>query len=174
MKKLSLLLLDANVVIVLCKAGLWGPVLEKCEVLLARTVFDEPFFYETDLGDKVYFSLEEDLTQSRLKVVEVPASEVLTFTSQFTGLYKIDPGEAEALAYLVRAKAEHYICSADKVVFRILGCLGKGEQGLSLESILKQCGLTKRLGEELGEDYRKRWTAKGAAEGFQGQALKKK
>jgi hypothetical protein len=32
MKKFRLLLLDANVVIVLCKWGLWGFVLEKCEI----------------------------------------------------------------------------------------------------------------------------------------------
>lgn len=36
MKKFSLLLLDANVVIVLCKVGLWGHVLEKCEILLSK------------------------------------------------------------------------------------------------------------------------------------------
>ena len=174
MKKFSLLLLDANVVIVLCKLGLWGLVQEKCEVLLARTIFDEPFFYVNDLGDKVYFSLEEDLNAGRLKVFDVPPAEVIAFTSQFSGLYKIDAGEAEALTFLFKAKEEHYICSADKVVFRILGSLMKGDQGLSLEHILRRCGLTKKIGEEFGEEYRIYWTKRGATEGFQGQSLKKK
>jgi hypothetical protein len=45
MKKFSLLLLDANVVIALCRMGLWDRVLERCEILLARTVFDESSFF---------------------------------------------------------------------------------------------------------------------------------
>ncbi len=129
-----------------------------------------PFFYEDDLGDKHYFSLEEDFSAGRLKVVEVPAANVIAFKAQFSGLYQIDPGEAEALTYLVQSKEEHYICSADKVVFRILGCLGKGDQGLSLELILQKCSLTNKLGEEFGEDYRIRWTKRGASEGITGQA----
>jgi len=52
MKKFSLLLLDANIVIMLCKVGLRGRVLEKREILLARTVFEEPFFYLDDIGAK--------------------------------------------------------------------------------------------------------------------------
>lgn len=174
MKKFSLLLLDANVVIVLCELGLWGLVLEKCEVLLARTVFEESFFYVNELGDKVYFSLEEDLNAGRLKVVEVPSAQVVSFTSQFSELYKIDSREAEALAFLCTSTEEHSICSADKVVFRILGCLGKGHQGVSLEHILQRCGLTKKLSREFGEEYRIYWTGRGASEGFTGQATKRK
>jgi hypothetical protein len=176
MKKFSLLLLDANVVIVLCKVGLWGHVLEKCEILLARTVFEEPFFYLNDSGDKIYFSLEEDEKAGRLKVVDVPVKDVLAFKAQFTDLFAgdIDPGEAEALAYLFSQNVTHSICSADKIVFRVLGCLGKSDQGLSLEEILKQCGLTKKLPKEFGKEYREHWTAIGFTEGQQGRALKKK
>jgi len=90
--------------------------------------------------------------------VDVPVKVVLEFKSKFKDLIagEIDPGEAEALAYLVTQSVEHYICSADKIVFRVLGCLGKGHLGLSLHLILQQCGLTKKLPAEFGEEYRER------------------
>ena len=41
MKKLKLLLLDANVVIELFEKGIWEKVVERCEIYLAGTVVDE-------------------------------------------------------------------------------------------------------------------------------------
>jgi len=97
MKKFSLLLLDACVIIELCRLGLWGRVLEKCEILLARTVFDESFYYINDLGDKEYFSLDEDEKAGRLKVVEAPTVDVLDFKSQFNVLFGGEINERERL-----------------------------------------------------------------------------
>ncbi len=176
MKKFSLLLLDANVIIELCRLGLWGRVLQKCEILLARTVFEESFFYTNDLGDEVYFSLDDDEKAGRLKVVEVPTADVLDFKSQFNELFggDIDPGEAESLAYVFSQQAEHRICSADKIVYRVLGCRGQGEQGISLEEILKECGLTKKLPKQFGVAYKEHWTSFGMAEMLQGRAFRRK
>ena len=124
MKKFRLLLLDANVVIVLCKLGLWDRVLEKCEILLARTVFEsEAVFYEDEEEQKVYLNLEEDYKQGKLQVVDVPIVQVAAFLALFKPLYlgELDPGEAESLAYLVNATEPHFLCSADKIVYRVLG-----------------------------------------------------
>jgi hypothetical protein len=163
-----LLLLDANVIIELCKMGLWDRALERCKILLARTVLDESSFYEDDNGDQVPLGLDEDEKAGRLRIVEVPTADVLAFMAQFHQLFAgdIDDGEAESLAYVCSQEADHLICSADKIVFRVLGCLGKGEQGISLEESLKQCGLTRKLPREFGEEYRKQWTSHGVAEGL--------
>jgi hypothetical protein len=175
MKKFSLLLLDANVVIELCRQGLWDRVLEPCEILLARTVFEEASFYFDDNGDQVPLTLEEDERASRIRIVEVPAAEVVAFKRQFTELVAgdIDDGEAESLAYVCSQQAEHLICSADKIVFRVLGALGRGEQGVSLDEILGKCGLSRKLAEEFGRKYRESWTRRGAEEMLQGRALRK-
>jgi len=170
-----LLLLDANVVIELCELGLWGLVLEKCEVLLARTVLEvEAQFYEDEDGEKVYLDLEEDVKQNRLQVVDVPLKQITAFMALFKPLYvgALDPGEKESLTYLVNAKDKHYICSADKIVFRVLGALDREDQGISLAFLLKQLGETRKLAHEFSEEYRELWTKKGKTENFLGQALK--
>lgn len=176
MKKFRLLLLDANVVIVLCKLGQWDLVLEKCEVLLARTVFEmEAVFYEDKEGEKVYLDLEKDCKEGKLQVVDVATGQVASFLALFKPLYlgDLDPGEAESLAYLVNATEQHFLCSADKIVFRVLGALNREDQGLSLEILLQQIGLTARnLGQEFSEAYRLHWTRRGQQEAFLGQALR--
>jgi hypothetical protein len=88
MKKFRLLLLDANVVIVLCKLGLWDRVLEKCAVLLARTVLEvEAQFYEDEDGEKIYLDLREDVNKGRVQVVDVPLAQVTGFLALFKPLY---------------------------------------------------------------------------------------
>jgi hypothetical protein len=176
MKKFRLLLLDANVVIVLCKLGLWDFVLEKCEVLLARTVLElEAQFYEDEYGEKHYFDLQEDVDAGTVHVIDVPLADVQAFMDLFKPLYlgDLDPGETESLAYLAKAKEEHLICSADKIVFRVLGALNRVEQGLSLETLLKQIGRTvKDLANEFSEEYRVKWIKIGQREQVQGKALR--
>lgn len=175
MKKFRLLLLDANVVIVLCKLGLWDLVLEKCEVLLARTVLeDEAVFFEDKYGDRKYLDFSEDVRTNRLTVIEASPSQVRAFLNRFKPYYlgEIDPGEAESLTHLVNANEEHRICSADKIVFRVLGCLGLGEQSVSLEVLIKQIGLSATLAEEFSESYKIKWTKIGQQEGIQGRALR--
>jgi hypothetical protein len=176
MKKFRLLLLDANIVIVLCKLGLWGFVLEKCEVLLARTVFElEAHFYEDKDGEQHHFDLQEDVDAGRVRVIDVPLADVQAFMDLFKPLYlgELDPGETESLAYLMKAKEEHLICSADKIVFRVLGALNRVEQGLALETLLKQIGQTvKDLAKEFSEEYRVKWLKIGQREQMLGQALK--
>ena len=176
MKKFRLLLLDANVVIVLCKLGIWGLVLEKCEVLLARTVLEvEAYYYEDENGEKHYFDLQEDANSGRVQVVDVPLAHITAFLSLFKPLYVggLDPGEKESLAYLYHAKDEHLICSGDKIVFRVLGALNRIDQGISLEHLLQKVGLTpKHLAHEFSEAYRIQWTKNGQKEQFLGQALK--
>jgi hypothetical protein len=176
MKKLSLLLLDACVIIELCKVGLWDRVLEQCEILLARTVFDESAFYRDANGVQVLLSLEEDERAGRIRIVEVPPAEVMAFKKRFQQQFagEIHAGELESLAYIFsQREANHRICSSDKAVFRVLGCLGKREQGISLEEVLKRCGLGRKLHPSFGEEYREHWTDHGWTEGFQGKALKK-
>jgi hypothetical protein len=175
MKKFKLLLLDTNVVLQLLKSRQWAAVLARCEILLARTVLEEELvFYEDERGEKVYIDLQEDVTAGRVTVVEAAAARVAAFLALFKPLYlgDLDPGEAESLAYLVDAKEPHLICSADKIVFRVLGALGRAEQGLSLETVLQKVGLSTKLSREFSEEYRRQWTQKGEQEGFQGQALK--
>ena len=87
---------------------------------------------------------------------------------------KLDDGETESLAQLINSKEQYLICSADKIVFRILGNLNRSEQGISLEEILQRVGLGVALPRPFTKSYQKEYTGKGFTEGLGGIGHKKK
>ena len=174
MKRLSLLLLDANVVIYLFELGIWDRVLSFCDIHLARTVFDEAQFYEDDQGGKHPFDLSSYVDNKAIAAFDVLPSQMQAFFEQFDPVYleKLDAGEAESLAYLLTASDEMLICSADKIVFRVLGNIDRSTQGISLEEVLQKIGHGRRLRACFGKAYRDTWTAKGVEERLRGFGTK--
>ena len=79
----------------------------------------------------------------------------------------MDLGELESLAHLVEVEQNCLISSGDKIVWRTLGWLNLGDQGLSLEEILSSIGLGSSVGNEYSKQYREHWTSNGFQEGFQ-------
>ena len=132
--KFRLLLLDANIVIYLHELGLWELFIVKCSVTLTQTVVDEVISY--DLGP--------DIRERRIQCIEVDLETVQRFTSKYGPVYldRLDPGEADSLAFLMASREEWIISSADEIVFKVLGLEGRAEQGLSLEEILCKIGMT--------------------------------
>jgi hypothetical protein len=45
------------------------------------------------------------------------------------------------LEFLLSSSEEWFLCSADGPVFRLMGFLGRGDQGISLEEVLDKIGL---------------------------------
>lgn len=176
MKKFRLLLLDANVVIELFRLGIWDHVVERCDIHLARTVAeDEAHFYTTDDGQRCDFDLQPYVESGTVTVFDVPLGEVEKFCGQFDPVYfdKLDPGETESLIHFLALTGECWICSADAIVFRILGSLDRGENGVSLEEILQQTGLGRSLRVQFSREFREKWTRKGFEEHLRGLGLKK-
>ncbi len=167
--KFNLLLLDANIVIYLFELNLWDTLVNRCGIYLARTVMDESAFWESDDGSRNDIDWS-DYT-GRVTVFDVPVSKLKAFHDQFEQIYleKLDPGESEALAYFVEADDEEcLISSADKIVFRVLGNLGLGEQGISLEEIFDKLGMKRRVEREFSKKFREEWTRKGFEERLHG------
>lgn len=174
MKRLRFLLLDANVVIELFELGLWESVIDKCEILLARTVVEkEAEFFFDDEGQHA-IDLSQEIKSNRITVVEVQASELRRFLSQFDPLYleRLDPGEAESLAYLVSSEDPCLLCSSDAIVLRVLAQLRRTEQGLSLEEVLQKVGLGRGLPRQFTKGFREVWTERGQEEMIRGIGLK--
>ena len=175
MKKFRLLLLDANGVIELFRLGIWEHVVERCDVHVSRSVADiEAHFYEDEHGERQDFDLAGQAETGTIRVFDVAPSDLDEFRARFDPVYfeKLDPGETESLAFMLNSGDEWLICSADKIVFRILGTLHRVEQGVSLEEILTGIGLGRSLRREFSRAYREKWTRKGFAEGLQGVGLK--
>ena len=175
MKKFRLLLLDTNVVMELFRQGIWPQFIDLCDVHLSRTVVEqEAQFYEDDEGEKHYFDLQQDVASGKVAVFDVIPSRVQAFASQFDSTYleRLDPGEAESLAYLMGSSDPCLICSSDSIVYRILGNTQKSDRGLSLAEILEQVGLGRQLSLQFTKEWRERWTKKGFAEKLGGTGRK--
>jgi hypothetical protein len=172
MKKLSLLLLDANIVIKLFEADLWDAVISRCELLLTETVVDEANYYETD-DEQHPIDITSHLEAGQVRMVDVEPSQVKAFIDKFdpTYLERLDPGEAEALTYLNGSSDPCSICSADSIVFRALGRLRLSERGVSLEEILQKIGMGRSLDWPYQKAFREKYTAQGTKDAIQGFGL---
>jgi hypothetical protein len=171
MKKLRLLLLDANVIIQLFKIGIWGRLVEQCDIHLAQSVVGESQFYENDVGERSYISLEQDIASNKISVFDLPISNLIDFKKQFDRIYldRLDPGECESLAFLCLSDQTYMICSADAIVYRILGNLNRPEQGLSLEEVLTIIGLGRALPRQFTKSFRISNTKQGQQDSIQGK-----
>ena len=169
MTRSRLILLDANVVIRLFELGIWERIAARHHVLLARTVLDESQFYE-DAHGRQYIDWDRWSAAGTFEVRQAPPSEVAAYCRRFGPGYmeKLDAGEAESLV-LMRDEPSARICSADKIVWRVLGNTGQSERGASLEELLAESGLTKPLPDRFSRRFRERWTRIGGQERFMGR-----
>lgn len=175
MKKLTLLLLDANVVIYLFKIDLWDKLIQCCDVLLSRIVAErEAQFYETGDGEKVCFDLKSDIDTRHITLIDVSASDMKAFRDRFDPVYleRLDDGETESLVYLAQAPDRCLICSADAIVFRVLALLGCDDQGLSLEEVLAKTGWGRGVPYQYSKQFREHWTKIGGQHKIQGRGLR--
>ncbi len=174
MKQLRFLLLDANIIIKLHELKLWGPIVERCEVLVAETVVKEAQYFEESNEQQERIDLSSHIDANRITVVSRSPSDLQRFREQFTPDYleRLDPGETESLAYLLASDDPCLLCSSDAIVFRILGRLRRGEQGVSLEEVFQQTGLAKPLPRQFLQSFRDHWTRVGRQEMVRGVGLR--
>jgi len=111
---------------------------------------------------------------SKLKLL--PIADILAFKNRFDASYvcDLDNGEAESLAYLTsQPKLDFKISSGDAIVYKVLGNLNIVDQGIALEEILQQIGLTRRVNEfQYTRAFRDQMTKVGSTDRIQGRGLK--
>jgi hypothetical protein len=168
MTRSRLVLLDTNVVLRLFELGIWQAVTQKYQVVLAQTVIDEAQFFVRD-DQRHEIDWAPILSSGAVDVRSAPVADIQKFCGRFDPNYleKLDPGEAESLT-LMQGEKQASICSADKIVWRVLGNTGQAERGISLEELLQQIGLTKALPDRFSKRFREQWTKGGGAERIMG------
>ncbi|RLS76381.1 MAG: hypothetical protein DWI02_11295 [Planctomycetota bacterium] len=177
MPKLKLLILDAGVVIHLHELQLWQPLLVSCDVHLSRIVAEREVLFEPNedggYGDDI--DLRPDVSAGRINVFEVTASDVKRFRESFDSLYigDLDDGESESLAFLAAQTDEYLISSRDAIVYRVLGNLGRGDQGISLEEALNQIGLGREIKWPFNKLFRDKFTRLGTEDLIRGRGKKR-
>ncbi len=173
MKKFQFLLLDAGPIIKLFELGIWDTFIKKCDVTISRIVADEAKWASQEFQD-ISIDLEHYDEQNLIKIIDVEFSVVKTFYDKFKLLYKTDihDGEKETLAFLCDSSEKWLVCSADGVVFRVLGLLGKDSQGISLEEVLQKVGLSrKNLEGRYTRKFREKHTRLGQLDAIQDKGL---
>jgi hypothetical protein len=168
MPKFKLLILDAGVVIRL---------LDQCDVHLSRIVAEKEVLFEPndEGGYGQDIDLSADISSAKVQVFDVTASDLSSFRDQFDPLYlgDLDDGEAESLCHMMKQAADFLISSGDAIVYRVLGNLGRSNQGVSLEEILQKIGLGRTVEWPYSKAFRERFTKEGEKDMIQGRGKKK-
>ena len=178
MAKLKLLLFDAVIVIGLHELDLWDKLIEVCDITLTRTVADDEVVHWYDnSGERIYIDVDKfqgDIKSGRIKCVDVPLAQIEAFRQRFSGDYldRLDEGEAESLAFMLGSSDNWRISSADSIVFKVLGRLALGEQGISLEEILTKVGLSRYVEWKYSKAFRDKYTKYGENDDVTGSGLK--
>ncbi|MFP4353856.1 MAG: hypothetical protein ACLFUJ_01940 [Phycisphaerae bacterium] len=172
-KKFRLLLLDANVIIELFRMGIWEQIVDRCDVHLSRTILQEARYYEDDDGLRCGIDLVCCQRSGAVTVHDVSLSQDAELTKHFGIAYleRFDPGEREALAHLLTSQERFTICSADSIVFKVLGYLNLAEQGISLEEILQTIGLGRLVTWPFSKAFREKYTQDGFVDGLGRQSF---
>jgi hypothetical protein len=172
MKRFQFLLLDAGPIIGLFEMGIWDEFVKRCDVTICRTIVDEAKWASQEFED-ICIDLESYEAKGLVHLVDVDLSSISHFCSKFDPLYEavIHSGEKEALAFLDSSSQEWRLCAADGAVFKVLGVLGKAEQGISLEEVLEQIGLKRSLDWKYSRSFRLKYTGLGQADSIQGRGV---
>ena len=169
LSKSQLVILDAGVIIEAFRSNSWPALIAKYSVTVSRTVMGEVLFYRDAAGQRVPIDLTPYEGNQSISVIDVPASEAAAFLKEFDPTYveRLDAGELTSLVFLLKKMgAESRICSADSIVYRVLGKLRRSDQGISLEELLTGAGCPKTLEERFRKTFRERWSREGFSDSF--------
>jgi hypothetical protein len=160
---LRIVLLDADVIIDLHKFGIWDIVAKRNDILIPSTVLrSEAYYYKDESGFKHSIDLLNEEGETFTEV-SVTVEGILSFRHMFERFIEeeLDPGETEALKIL-NDRDDCYFCTCDKVAIKVISLLGKQDQGLSFEQLLKSSGITKKLEKKHNEKYFRKYLDEGS------------
>jgi hypothetical protein len=167
--KSQLVLLDAGIVIEAFRLGAWEALIAKYRIAVSQTIVEEAHFYENDKGSRIPIDLRSIASKGDIDVIDVPASDYEAFIKTFNRSYaeRLHAGELELLTHLQGlGETECQLCSADGIVFRVLGKMRISERGISLEELFNAIGITKTLEDKYKKEFRLRNTQIGFADSF--------
>jgi hypothetical protein len=182
MKRFPFLLLDAGPIIKLFELNKWEAFIERYEVTITQTVVEQCIYMrESENLEYINFPFEQAAEQGRIIIKDIKPATIASFIKGLSNKYDLHSGEDETLALLNTSSENYRVCAADAAVFQVLGFIGKGKQGISLEEALKQKGLQAGICwdriKPRDEDwkytkkFRERYTHSGEVDRIQGQKL---
>ena len=115
-----------------------------------------------DFGFKHKIALTQE-AEKTFTEVSATFEELSSFKQKFECfiLEELDSGEIEALKIL-DDREDCYFSTCDKVAIKVIALLGKKDQGLSFEKLLKSSGIKKNLKKKHTEEYFKKYLDEGS------------
>jgi len=171
------ILFDANIIIELYRLGIWEALISRVEVIVPATVArDEALFYSAaEGGIPSPINLPELINAGKIKEAIATVEEMAALETVFDRVFikGLDPGEAEAIALLHAGTiGDPKFCTADKAAIQALAMINRRDLGISMEQILKDCGLQKTIGSQFKDEFLKQWLDKGSQNLITGFGLK--
>lgn len=138
-------LLDAVVIVDVCKLGFWNAALSKLNVAVPAVIVSGADYF---VGPEVWAELigmPALVTAGDVESIEVSICATSAMLSRFTpALQKgLDAGEIEALALFHSGQLpDQLFCTADGQAIQALAMLGLSSCGISCEALFQRVGLT--------------------------------
>jgi hypothetical protein len=154
--KPRLLLLDAGGVIHAHKCGGWSNLCERYEVIVPSVIRGEAAFYLDDDRKRIPIDLGPDVNAKRIVEYSASTTDMAATLAALPRelVIRIHAGEIEALTYLqVHGTKDIGFVSGDGGAIEATVVLGCSEVAMSLESALRQIGLTKKLPAEHSDRF---------------------
>ena len=173
MKKFQFLLLDTGPVIKLFELGIWDEVVNHCKITVTKIIAEDEALFSRGENEDTSIDLNQYMENGLINIIDFDTAIAKSFLGKFDLLYKGDmhPGELQALALLDSSDKYWTLCSADAGVFKVLGVLGRAEQGISLEELLNKIGISQKLEWKYKKDFRLHYTRKGQIDSIQDKGI---
>jgi predicted nucleic acid-binding protein len=147
-------LVDANACICAHQCDGWTLLHQHYEIAVAETVVEEVTYFLDSDGQRRLLGLDAEVQAGRIrKCSATPAEQAAVLARLHPGLRaKLDPGETEALAYLIHhGTADLALVTGDGAAIASAHALGHTSQLISLEAAYQRIGHTKRLRVDMTE-----------------------
>jgi hypothetical protein len=153
-----LLLLDANAIFAAFRYGAWDKLCAAYEVVVPATVVRvEAMFYDSrETGRRVYLDLPALVEADTITEYAADAADLANTLGRFQPPFRqrVDPGEAEALTYLLtHADDDTVFVTSDGSALEAVAMLGLAERAMCLDEALRLCGLGRALPRQHGPDF---------------------
>lgn len=142
----------------------------------SSVVIDEVLFKKAELGHiPEEINLEKGIREGKIIELAATAEDLSKLYEIFDRLFieGLGKGEFEALALLNAGRAkDSYFCTGDKAPIYAIAMLGMADRAISMEKLLKSCGIQKTLKVQFTEKWFKEQLEIGEQKLITGEGLK--
>lgn len=170
-----LLLLDAGAIFAAMHHEAWDALVDAYEILIPSTVIhDEAVFFIDRDDERHEIDLTVEVSTGRIREVSVDARAIAETAQRFSPEFRerLDAGELEAIAYLVRtAETDLRFISGDGPAIQAVAMIDTESRVMSLQEALDRCGWSKPVRSQFRREFVEKHRIEGSMRRIQGKGL---